>query len=1028
MNHYLLRISVLALLIGGMTASTQAQFKLPDAPASNKFIEAKMLYEKEKYAAARLIFEDILAENPSSKEISQVDAAYFISHCAIKMNDKDAEIILKDFATRYPFDNRVNQLYYEMGHLQYQEKKYSKAINWYEILDKTNLDKEQRYTFDFEIGYSYFVKDQMDEAAVHFYEIKNIKGEYYGASNYFYGHIAYQQGKYQTALNTFTLLKEDEDFQEIVPYYLIQINYTLGNYEEIKKNGPALLAISSDKRAAEISHLIGEAYYRTKEFGLAIPYLQSYKEKAQEFTREDIYELGFAYYSVQNYEQAIVNLEKVARGESLLSQNSNFILADCYLQTKDKTKAYMAFGAAAKMDFDPIITEEAYFNYAKLSFDLSYSPFNQTVKIFDDFLKKFPESDYKEMAFDYLVKVFMKTRNYGQALVYLDKIENKNEPIQLAYQRAAYFRGVEFFLDNDFKNALKYFDKSLEYDHLNPELKALSIYWKAESSYRLAAFQTAIDGYSLYLRLPGALKQTEYAPAHYNLAYSYFQLKNYDESIIWFRKYISLAKETSPLLADANLRVADCYYKTRQFAEAIKSYDQALKLNVKDGDYTMVQKAFSFGLLKEYNKKNWVLRQMIETYPQSNFKVDAMFEIGKSYHDLGDFENAINSYQSLIKEFPNSQYVMQAGNQIALIEYNRDNTDKALEAYKWVVTQFPQSQEARTALESIERIYIENNRDQEYFAYRDGLTNISALSVNEKDSLAFLSAEQLYRRNDFDKAAKHFSDYIRDFASGAYILEAQYYKADCNLRTNDEAAAMTSFAFINSRPVNKFSEESLNASGKINLKNKNYQAALTDFRNLENNVGTKKYLLESRIAQMQCHYELKNYEDAISTAMIVVIADKISDQTKTETHYILGKSYLAIGNSEAAINEFKYISDKTQSLNGAEASYLVCQILFDEKKYEECEKEILQFNQANTPHQFWLAKAIILLADVYLANNDLFQARHTLESVVQYYGNQQDGIVTAAQDKLNLVLEREEGENQFKESLEQKQQENGSNE
>lgn len=1012
-----LRISALAIILITWSVQITAQFTLPESPSKNQFIEARKLFEREKYSAARLIFEEIAAGKHRSKELEQSEAAYYVVECAIRMNDKDAELVLKEFVSEHPYDDRNNGLYFEMAHLQYLERRYSKALNWYELVDKTQLKAEDRYTYHFEVGYSNFVKDQVDAAFLSFYEIKDIKGEFYASANYFYGHIAYSTGKYQTALNSFRLLVDDDDFGEIVPFYLIQINYTLGNYEEIMKTGPSLLTKASDKRIAEINHLIGEAYYRTGNYQQAIPYLQKYKETATEYSREDIYDLAYAYYAIQNYSLAIENFEKIARGESALAQNAYFLLADSYLQTGDKTKAYMAFGSASKMDYDAGIAEESMFNYAKLSFDLSYSPFNQTVKIFDDFLRKYPESAYKEMAFDYLVKVFMKTRNYAQAISYLEKIENKNEQINTAYQRATYFRGVEYFLDNDFGRAIQLFEKSLKFGHLNSDLKAQASYWTAEAHYRLGNYLKAMDWYTDYLRLSGAISQPEYASAHYNLAYAYFQQKDFETALSWFRKFTALAGEKNPLAGDAYLRIADVYFKTRQFDQAIKSYDSALKYPIKDADYAMFQKAFSFGLQQQYDKKNWVLRQMIDTYPNSRYRVDAMFEIGKSYHDMNDYPKAIEAYQALIKDFPNSQYVMQAGNQIALIEYNRDETEKALLAYKWVVEQFPASQEARSALEGIERIYMESHRDQEYFVYRDGIKGINTLSVSEKDSLTYLSAEQLYLKGDFEKAKKHFSDYIRDFASGAYILEAYYYKAVCQLKANDEKGALESFAFINSRAANKYSEESQVQSGRIQLKNKNYQDAIIHFRALETQLGTQKYLAESRIAQMQCHFQLKNYVEAINFATAVLLSDQSTDQIKSEAHFILGKSHLANGNQEVAINEFKYINDEVKTAHGAEASYLICEILFNQQKLEECEQEILSFNQKNTPYQYWLAKAIILLSDVYLANNDLFQARHTLESVIQYYGNSTDGILTTAQDKMSQILEREEGENQFKKGL-----------
>lgn len=1011
------RISTLAIILITYSIQISAQFTLPESPSQNKFLEARKLFEREKYAAARIIFEEVASENSKTKKLEQSEASYYMVECAIRMNDKDAELVLKEFVSNHPYDDRNNQLYFEMAHLQYLERKYSKALNWYELVDKTNLSKADRYTYHFELAYSYFVKDQFEPAFLNFYEIKNQAGEYYAPANYFYGHIAYSTGKFQTALNSFMLLVEDEDFGEIVPFYLIQINYTLGNYEEIMKTGPSLLAKASDKRISEINHLIGEAYYRTDNYQQAIPFLQKYKETAAEYSREDIYDLAYAYYAIRNYSAAIENFEKIARGESALAQNAYYLLADAYLQTGDKTKAYMAFGAASKMNYDAGIAEESMFNYAKLSFDLSYSPFNQTVKIFDDFLRKYPESAYKEMAFDYLVKVFMKTRNYAQAITYLEKIETKNEQINAAYQRATYFRGVEYFLDNDFGRAVQLFEKSLEYGHLNPELKAQSTYWTAEAFYRQTNYIKAVEWYTDYLRLSGAISQPEYASAHYNLAYTYFQQKDFEQALVWFRKFTAIVGDKNPLAGDAHLRIADVYFKTREFDQAIKSYDNALKFKIKDADYAMFQKAFSFGLQRQYDKKNWILRQMIDSYPNSRYRVDAMYEIGRSYHDLNDYPKAIEAYQALIQDFPNSQYVMQAANQIALIEYNRDETEKALTAYKWVVEQFPSSAEARSALESIERIYMENHRDQEYFVFRDGLKGVTALSVSEKDSLTYFSAEQLYLKGDYEKAKKHFSDYIRDFASGAYILESYYYKALSQLKLNDEKGALESFSFINSRPANKFSEESQVQSGRIQLKNKNYQEALIHYRALETQLGTQKHLAEARIVQMQSHFHLKNYIEAINFATAVLLSDQSTDQIKQEAHYILGKSHLANGNQEVAINEFKYINDEVKTAYGAEASYLVCEILFNQQKLEECEQEILSFNQKNTPYQYWLARAIILLSDVYLANNDLFQARHTLESVIQYYGNETDGILSNAKDKMSLILEREEGENQFKKGL-----------
>lgn len=56
--------------------------------------------------------------------------------------------------------------------------------------------------------------------------------------------------------------------------------------------------------------------------------------------------------------------------ENILGQNALFYLADCYLKTNNFQDALLALDAAARLDFDPIIQQEALFNHGKLAYEL----------------------------------------------------------------------------------------------------------------------------------------------------------------------------------------------------------------------------------------------------------------------------------------------------------------------------------------------------------------------------------------------------------------------------------------------------------------------------------------------------------------------------------------------------------------------------------------------------------------------------------------------------------------------------------
>ena len=98
--------------------------------------------------------------------------------------------------------------------------------------------------------------------------------------------------------------------------------------------------------------------------------------------------------------------------DDILSQNIWNILGDCYLQKDDKKRAQLAFGEASKMNYDKKLKEESLFNYAKLTYETSYSPFGETIAAFQEYIDLYPGSDKIQEAYDYLVATYMQMKNY----------------------------------------------------------------------------------------------------------------------------------------------------------------------------------------------------------------------------------------------------------------------------------------------------------------------------------------------------------------------------------------------------------------------------------------------------------------------------------------------------------------------------------------------------------------------------------------------------------------------------------------
>ena len=105
--------------------------------------------------------------------------------------------------------------------------------------------------------------------------------------------------------------------------------------------------------------------------------------------------------------------------------------------------------------------------------------------------------------------------------------------------------------------------------------------------------------------------------------------------------------------------------------------------------------------------------------------------------------------------------------------------------------------------------------------------------------------------------------------------------------------------------------------------------------------------------------------------------------------------------------DYKTLSENCMDRYGAEAEYRVAQYLYHEGKKDAAEKEIFAFIEKNTPHQYWLAKAFILLADIYISENRDFEAKQYLVSLQDNYTGTNDNIATEIKARLNDIESRE---------------------
>src|SRR5690554_5775987 len=494
-----------------------SSFSQQTAVYTNNFVESNRaleLYNNQQFLAAQNLFDKV--KNNSADQTIQSDCAYYIANAAVRLNQQNADQLMEAFVGKYPTSLKRNSAFLDVANYYFDSGKYTQAQKWYEKVDTSNLSRTEQERFEFNNGYVYFKAKDFDTAKNYFNSVST--SEKYGSqAKYYLGFIAYEGDDYEEANQLFEEVKDEARYSEDLSYYQADMNFKLGNFQKAIEMGKEQYNKSNAEEKSQLSKIIGESYFNLGQFAEAVPYLKEYKGTRGKWNNTDYYQLGYAYYKQGDYEKAIGEFNRIIDGKNDVAQNAYYHLAESYLELDKKQEALNAFKNASEMDFSPEIQEDAYFNYAKLSYEIGNS-YKSTPQVLLDFIAKYPKNPNNDQLKGLLIDSYITSKNYKEAM---DLLENNPDfKDRAAYQKVAFYYGIELFNDGNYSEAISYLDKSLK-EPQNPNLTARATYWKAETNYEMGNYQSALNGYQQFQKLPSAPTTSEFQKLEYNIGYAH---------------------------------------------------------------------------------------------------------------------------------------------------------------------------------------------------------------------------------------------------------------------------------------------------------------------------------------------------------------------------------------------------------------------------------------------------------------------------------------------------------------------------
>lgn len=957
------------------------------------------LYEHGMYAEAKRTFESLGGD---------LFARGYSVLCALALRLADAPVLMARYFEEAPHSTLIPQIRLRYADNCFEEGGYEEAYAIYSSIEEKDLYAGQREGYLFRQAFSAFQCGNYAAAEPLFVRLaEGPLTDYTAPSRYSLGYIHYDRRQFAAARGWFELSAKDPRFTEISNYYIVECAFMDKDYRFVTERGALLAESAPDDRQAHLARLISEAYLVLGDTEGAEAYYRRTLQDNPAKSNGDWFFAGSVMYAVGDWKGAVENFSQMTERTDSLGQIASYQMAYSYIKLKDKVSALDAFREASGPAFNPEIAEDAFFNYAKLSFDLNHDP-----SVFESYLEHYPAKEKSEQIWQYVALAALYNNDYQGAIDAYDNLETLDAAAGANYVRANYLRARQLIGNGAWRPASDYLKAVDFYTDRRESLNQLARYWLAQSYYNDGRYDKAVRELTSLYALSALDGQPEGNQIPYDLAYAYFRQENYAEAARWFDNYLRMPDAAEK--ADATVRRADCDFYSKDYRNAIVRYDALLADGIDPNNiYPYLQDALACGLTGKGQKKMDLLEHVLDADPASPWYDQAMLELGVTYVEKNENASAVRVFKQLRSVSPDPAIQARSLLQLGMVYNRMDESRKALAAFKEVVENQPGSPYAESALLAIESVYRDLGQPALYLDYLASIGQAPDMTDAERENLYFNSAEQVFQTGNYAGALSSLENFKQRYPQGRNLGLADYYIAECqrNLGRYDQARDSYNCAIEEGNDQPYVAEAMLRYSD-LSYRMEQYKDAYLGYAALyglgdETDGGKPDRALAA--GMLRSAWRARMYNEAIRAAEFLRGYADLDPALRREADYLAAKSYLATSRRSEAFDLFRSLSADTTTPEGAEAAYLLIQDVYDQGRFAEVPDLVFAHFRTGEEDEYWMARAYIVLADSYADRDNYKQARRTFESIRDIYdpSAKDDILPTVAarlkqMDELNL--------------------------
>ncbi len=994
------RFGLLIIAIWPAISIAQNSLSLKDSERAQ--FQANELFFKRKYLQSVQKWESIAARPESAIDKNQEYLSWFSRQVLLREHSNEA---LEEFFLGEPTHPKRSFSFFLMGLEAFRQKNYSSTVKYFQAVSSAELSTEDRGEYFFKSGYALMMEKQIEPAIQEFNKVKGQSSGYGPPAAYYSAYLQFESGNYAQAKKDLALVGSGDAFSGSVNDLLAVIYYKEGNADALIQFAEELK--SSGKKQGHIKNLdllVGDAYFQRSNYVKAWSYFSKIKIRNTGTMEPELaYRFGRTLFENQNYEEAEKYL-KVGASKSkndTLTQFCAYFAGVNYSKLEDFPSAALFFDKAAAVGPHRGLRENASINRAKIRIKEGFT--SQAISLLKDYLVEYPGGAYKEEASSLLAEAYLNSNQYYDGIHHLEKNQNWSYVNKSAYQQLCFHYASEKFNDRAFDSAVHYFVKSNRYS-VDKDLAIRSNFWVGESYSISGKWDKSILYYGRVFQLDPNGKSKEYYPSRYGIGYAYFKIKDYDKAKGHFRAYANkYESQGGKYYEDALLRLGDAYFVSRDYANAFKVYEKIYNRGLKGRDYAIFRLGEISWIENDSKAAVGFFSKISVQYPKSPYLDDAMYEGATVSFESGDYVTAIAGFQGLIRKFPLSPYVPESIRKRGMAYVGRENNVKAIGDFREYLRRYPRSEKSEEVLSSLNEALIAEGREGEFqkdkVAFQKANPDSKAL-----ERIEFENGKELHLAGEYERSIPLLLKFLDDYPGSAYSLEATYYLAFDYDRTGDPDSAFNFYLDLIAFGNSEYLKTAFERSSKIAVEAEKYEKAIIGFEGWYGLATSDEERVLATEGLMRSYYEIENYDSSLAKAQSIADFESPFGNRNLALLY-WAKSLEALGRLDDAKARYQITVNEASDENAAEAKFRIASIQYQLAEFRNSIETCLDLVSGFSQYAYWNDQAFLLVADNFLGLNDLFQARATLESIIE--NSPSEETVSRAREKLALVSEKE---------------------